>query len=167
MHAVDIGVVVILALGFWRGRQGGLGLELYRLARIGLPVVGGCGLYALVSGLLSRVPLLGGEGGGLFGFAAGIGLTYALVWKTRAALKRKLESMFGDAKTSLAGVVGMFRGAIVALTLVTGIELSPADGLTESSLSGRVMSALVDHDDGGKAAMPTRGGASEQASGAE
>ncbi len=44
--------------------------------------------------------------------------------------------------------MGFVRGAIMALAMVTGFELSPADGLTENSWSGQAMSVLFDRDSG-------------------
>ena len=143
MSIVDLVVVAGLGLGFVRGRKRGLGLELYKLVNIGIPILAGCGLYTLAGGVVSLIPGLGGEGSGLLGFLSVFAGTLFLMRIIRKKLRVYLVGRFGEASRTVAGVVGTTRVGVLLLGLLTGIQLSPARFITEGSLFGRIIGALT------------------------
>jgi hypothetical protein len=155
MHGIDIAALAYMVFGFFRGRKRGLGFEIYRLLRMAIPVVAGCGMYGLVRKGLTAVPALQGEGAGFLGFIGVTGGAFFLMMKGRSALRAYLERKFDRKSTALkAGLVGLLRTAVVSIGLITAVELSPADFVTaESRLGGiirRVLEAPHEPDAGGQ-----------------
>ena len=104
---------------------------------IGLPVIAGCGLFKMASGVLSAVPGLNPENSGLLGFLAVIGGSYALLRAARRKLREFLVNKFDSPKArTAAGIVGLLRYAVVAIGLIAAIDLSPASFLTKNSFIG-------------------------------
>jgi hypothetical protein len=143
VSVIDIVVVAGLGLGFFRGRKRGLGLELYKLVNIGIPVLAGCGLYTLAGSVVRLIPGLGGEGSGLLGFVGVFAGTFFVLRTVRKRLRVYLAEKFGEASRTAAGLVGTTRAGVLLLGLLTGIQLSPARFVAEGSLFGRIIGALT------------------------
>ncbi|MCZ7592660.1 MAG: CvpA family protein [Kiritimatiellae bacterium] len=89
MSAVDLIAAAYIAFGIWRGRMRGLADEGYRLIRMLLAFVAGCGLYGFISALLKK----------LFSMTGGISAPLAFIialggawWLTRT-LKKTLATL--------------------------------------------------------------------------
>jgi len=148
MNFIDLLGAGVMGLGFWRGRKRGAGLELYRLINLGIPLIAGCGLFKLVSKVLTFIPGLNPDNAGLPGFLLVIGGAFFLMRAGRKKLRATLQDKFDDSGGSLAGgFIGLARSGILVLGVITGLVLSKANFLgkvlTEDSFLGRIISALA------------------------
>ncbi|MDA0323499.1 MAG: hypothetical protein O2923_12410 [Verrucomicrobia bacterium] len=148
MNGIDMAALAYMVVGFFRGRKRGLGVEVYRLIRMAVPVVAGCGMYGVIRKGLAAVPALQGESAGLVGFIGVTGGAFLLMMKGRGALLAYLERKFDQKSTALkAGLAGLLRTAIVSMGLVTAVELSPADFATSDSQLGSIVRHVLESPD--------------------
>ena len=143
MSIVDLLAAAGLGLGFFKGRKRGLGLELYKLINIGIPILMGCGLYTLAGRVIGLIPGLDTEQSGFVGFLGVFGVTLYLLRTTRKKLKSFLVGKFGETSSMLGGLAGTVRAGVIVLGALTGIQLSPARFITEGSLFGKVLGAIT------------------------
>lgn len=117
MSAVDLIAAAYIAFGIWRGRMRGLADEGYRLIRMLLAFVAGCGLYGFISALLKK----------LFSMTGGISAPLAFIialggawWLTRT-LKKTLATLLAARFAKYSKVGGMIAGGVRLFLVVLSI----------------------------------------------
>ncbi len=131
-----------IAFGAWRGRANGLAQEGYRLFRMAVAFGAGCGLYGLISDLLSRTLSIGGDVSGPVGFASVMGGSWFLLRKLRIGMQAWIAARFG-AHARVGGLIaGGLRAIVIVLSLVGVLNLAgrkEAGGSIVGSVSSWVM----------------------------
>lgn len=142
LHPIDIVVLALGAFGFWRGQKRGLGHESYRFIRALLPIAVGCGLYGLLRGGLAIFPALDPEQSGLTGLLAGAGGAFLILRRLQKRIRTYVEARFGEGRRKLAGGLGVARKFLQSSTAVLANQLTPLEGLTNSSWLGTIIERL-------------------------
>lgn len=117
MNPVDLVGAAYIAFGIWRGRARGLADEGYRLIRMLIAFVAGCGLYGFIAALLKKV----------FSMSGGISTPLAFVlvlggawWLTRL-LKKTLTTVLAARFARHARLGGMIAAGIRVFLIVLSI----------------------------------------------
>lgn len=143
MNLLDGLVAAYVAYGAYRGRARGLGEEAYRLLRVGVALVAGCGLYEIVGDLLSRVVSLGTQFSGPVGFLG----TMIGTWSVLRVAKEKMVTWLSTRYVALAETGGAIAGGLRNLVLVSGAmitaHLAGRSEFMADSWVGRLISVLV------------------------
>lgn len=143
MTPVDLIAIAGTALGFFRGRKHTIGFELYRTLMLAVVLVAGCGLFSLATKALDVVPGYNGEDMGFLPFIGIMAGTWVLLRKLRASLRSYLEIKFSKGNKSLtAGLMGLARYGLAIFGILVGIELSPADFLTQGTMVQKTVDTL-------------------------
>lgn len=137
MNLLDGLAAAYVAFGAWRGRASGLAEEGYRLFRMAVAFAAGCGLYGLISDLLTRVLSIGGDVSGPIGFVGVMGGSWMLLKRLRNAIKAWLAARFA-AHAQIGGLIaGGLRTLIIVLSIVGVLNLAGRDE-AGGSIVGRV-----------------------------
>lgn len=128
MNAVDLVSGAYVVYGALRGLKRGLADEAYRLIRVGVALVAGCGLYDWLSqGLESLLNLAPGISD-TTGFIATFAGAFAALRLGRRKLTEWIRAKAGPRVEALGGsVAGLFRAGVALTALMTALHLSPAD----------------------------------------
>ena len=147
MSPVDLIAAAYVAYGAARGRKRGLADESYRLLRVGLSFVAGCGLYGLVSGFLKQVLSVGADVSGPVGFVATMAGAWALLRLVRQRLTAWIGTRFSRHAAVGGAVAGALRTLIWVLALVSAFHLAGSapgrEQISEQSLVGRIAGWVV------------------------
>lgn len=142
MNIVDAVSAAYVAFGAYRGRKRGFSDEAYRLLRMAIAFVAGCGLYGVVSQLIGKVLSLGGEVSGPVAFLGTVGGAWLLLRK----LKRGFIAWVFAKTKPYEGLGGAVAGGVRALLIVVSIvaALSLA-GKTPGgdSFAGRIVDLVL------------------------
>jgi uncharacterized membrane protein required for colicin V production len=142
MNPVDALVGVYVGYGALRGRSRGLAQESYRLLRVGVALVAGCGLFGLVSDAISQLVHLGPTLSGPVGFL----VTSVGAWSVMRVLREKFLNLMETRFSRVAEIGGAVAGALRTLALSSGAmitaHLAGSSGLLENSWLGRLMEHL-------------------------
>lgn len=136
-----------MASNAWRGLRRGPGEEGYRLFRMGVAYVFGCGFYGVMASGLHRALSLSGDIAGPVGFAGVI----IGVWYLTRFVKRSLTSFLAARFAGRARTVGAAAGALRSFLVVLSIAgvfylAGGAPGrakVAEDSLVGKIASLLM------------------------
>lgn len=131
-----------------RGARRGGAEESYRLLRLAVSLLAGCGLFALVSKGAEAALAATGTGAGALGFAAGLGLVYYATRKLKTAAVSFLRRLVAEKYSRLTGAGAGFLRAVTAVSaLVAFLQMSPwIPGVTsalDSSLIGRIVGSVA------------------------
>ncbi len=142
MNLMDALVAAYVGFGAYRGRSRGLAQEAYRLLRIGVALVAGCGLFGLVSDGIGKLVHLGPALSGPVSFLA----TTVGAWSVLRVLREKFLNMMETRFAGLAQIGGAIAGGLRTLALATGAmitaHLAGSDGLLADSWLGRLIASI-------------------------
>ena len=144
MSIVDLTACLMVLLGFLRGFKTKIEDQLYRLIRIGFPMITGCGLFGFVKKVLGFVPGLDAEHTGFFGFMGVIAISFLALRKGTKKLRSYFAERFGDQPMAgLSAVVGGVRCIVLVVSILFGLALSPARSVVEGSFLGKLILMMV------------------------
>jgi hypothetical protein len=136
MNMVDGLVAVYVALGASAGRKRGLAEETYRLLRMSIALVAGCGLYSLVGDLLGKLISMGSDISGPVAFVGSMAGAWTLLRVLRAKLVNGVALRF-HAYSELGGAIaGGLRNLVLALAGLITAHLSGHGGFMANSWLG-------------------------------
>ncbi len=138
MNILDLIAGAYVAYGAWRGRARGLAEEGYRLFRLAVAFAAGCGLYGLLSDLLTRLLSLGGEVSGPVGFVGVMGGSWYILRTLKTKLTALLAARFA-AQARIGGLIaGGLRTLIVVLSIVGVLNLAGRGDVSGRSVVARI-----------------------------
>lgn len=147
MNIIDLISAAYVAFGAIRGRKRGMADEAYRLLRIGVSFLAGCGLYGLVSDLLKQVLAMGGDVSGPVGFVAIMAGAWSLLRFARKRLTAWIALRFASHASLGGAIAGGLRTAVWVLSLVSAFHLAGSapghEQVAEQSLVGRIAGWVV------------------------
>lgn len=117
MNALDLAGVAYIAFGVWRGRVRGLADEGYRLVRMVIAFVAGCGLYGFISALLKKLFSTTGSISTPLAFV----ITIAGAWWLTRLLKKTLTTVLAARFAKYSKIGGMIAGGIRLFLIVLSI----------------------------------------------
>ncbi|MCO5060428.1 MAG: CvpA family protein [Kiritimatiellae bacterium] len=143
MNLVDALSVLYVAFGAWRGRARGLADEGFRLLRMGVAFLMGCGIYGWISSLLKKALSLGGDVSGPIGFLAVLLGT----WFLFRFMKKSLIAFVAARFTRVAGLGGAIAGGIrtllIVLSVVGVLSLAQRDDVSGRSFVGKLAERVI------------------------
>lgn len=143
MSPVDGIVAVYVAYGVYRGRARGLADEAYRLLRVGVALLAGCGLYGVVSDLISRVIYTGDAVSGPVGFVATMLGTWSVLRVVRTKFTAALETRFAGLAEAGGAMAGGLRTAVMASSAMITAVLAGHENWLGHSWLGSLLHQLV------------------------
>lgn len=151
MNLIDGVAAAYAAVAAVRGSRRGVADEGYRLLRLLVSFLAGCGLFTLFDKLLDNVlaSTLGDSRG--VGFAAGLGAAFFLLRKLKASAVAFLQKQFAEKYNRLGGAAaGLVRALTATTALIAFLQMSPwipgGRSAARDSLIGRVMRVFVPHN---------------------
>ncbi len=142
MSAIDLIAAAFIALGAWRGRSRGLPDEGYRLLRIALAFLAGCGLYRFVSELLKQAFSMAGDISAPLAFVGTIGGTWWLMRVVKKTLTRFLAARFARHARLGGAIAGGIRVLLIVLSIAGAFYLADRapghDAVSAKSIVGRM-----------------------------
>ena len=143
MNIVDILAVAYTAFGAWRGRARGLADEGYRLLRMAVAFVMGCGLYGWISGLLKKLLSLSGDISGPTGFL----VVLVGTWFLFRVVKKSVVTLLAARFSKFAGVGGAIAGGIrtvlIVLSVMGVLSLAQRDDVSGKSFVGKLAERVI------------------------
>lgn len=143
MNLLDGLVAVYVAYGAQRGRKRGLAEEAYRLLRVGVALIAGCGLYGLVSDLIGKVLATGSEISGPVGFVATMVGAWSLLRVLRARVVAWVTAKYQPYAAVGGAVAGGLRNLTLALSAMITAQLAGRSGFLAESGLGKLIAMLV------------------------
>lgn len=143
MNLLDGMVAVYVAYGAQRGRKRGLAEEAYRLLRVGVALLAGCGLYGLVSGLIGKVLSLGSDVSGPVGFVATMLGAWSLLRVVRARVVAWVTATYQPYAAVGGAIAGGVRNLILAVSAMITAHLAGRSGFLAESGLGKLIAMLV------------------------
>lgn len=143
MNPVDGIVAAYVAYGAYRGRTRGLADEAYRLVRVGLALLAGCGLYGLVSDLIGKVIYAGDAVSGPVGFVATMLGTWSVLRVLRTKFVNLLETKYAGLAQVGGAVAGGLRTAVLSSSAMITAYLAGHEGWLGNSWLAGLLHHLV------------------------
>lgn len=148
MNALDLVAAAYAASAVVRGTRNGVGQEGYRLVRITVSFLAGCGLFTVINKAVAS--MLGSvlENAGGIGFALGIGLAFFAMRKLKVAVTAYVQKRFAEKHNRLGGAIAGFLRALTAIAaIIAFVQMSPwipsGTNSANQSLIGRVASVFT------------------------
>ena len=148
MNLIDLVAAAYAAVSAARGSQRGVADEGYRLLRLVMAFLGGCGLFTLFHKALNTLlaSTLGDAGG--LGFAAGLGVVFLMMRRLRSSAVSLLQRQFAEKWNRMGGAVaGLMRALTAVAALVGFLQMSPwipgGKSAAGDSLVGRVVGLFM------------------------
>jgi hypothetical protein len=148
MNLLDLIAAAYAAMAAGQGARKGVALEGYKLVRLGVSVLAGCGLFTLINKAVAVLlgSVLDNTSG--LGFALGIGLAFYAMRKLKAGVIAYLHEKFAEKYNRLGGAIAGFLRALTAITaLIAFMQMSPwipgGKNSAKHSLIGRVVSVFT------------------------
>lgn len=147
MNPVDVIAAAYIAFGAWRGRMRGLADEGYRLVRLLIAFVAGCGLYGVVSGALKQAFSLAGGVSAPLAFVLTVGIAW---WFTRW-IKKTITTLIAARFMKHEKLGGLIAGGLRVLIIVISVaglfhlaDKAPGrDSVSEESIIGRIADRVI------------------------
>ena len=143
MNMIDGLVAAYVALGANRGRKRGLAEETFRLLRMSVALVAGCGLYSLVGDLVGRLLSLRDYVSGPIGFVASMVVAWSLLRVLRTALVNWVALRFRSYIELGGAIAGGLRNLVLALAGLITAHLSDYGGFMADSWVGTLIRWVV------------------------
>jgi len=143
MSPVDGIVAVYVAYGVYRGRARGLAEEAYRLVRVGVALLAGCGLYSVVSDLISKVIYAGDAVSGPVGFVATMLGTWSVLRVVRTKFVNLLETKYAGLAQTGGAIAGGLRTAVLAFSAMITAFLAGHENWLGHSWLGSLLHHVV------------------------
>ena len=143
MNMVDGLVAAYVAFGANRGRRRGLAEEVYRLLRVSLAMVAGCGLYSLVGDLVGKVLSLGADISGPVGFVGSMLGAWSLLRLLKARLVDWGSLRFHSFIEVGGAIAGGLRALVLALAAMLTAHLAGRSAFMADSVLGKVIGFMA------------------------
>ena len=141
MTALDLITLGYAGFNAWRGSRRGLADETYRLTRVVVALLAGCGLYGWISQGIDALVQMAPGVSDTAGFVASFAGAFALLRAARRKFIEWINARVHGGLLRLGGAIaGAVRAGVVITTLLTALHLSPAENkAAEQSWIGKIV----------------------------
>lgn len=143
MNPVDGIVAAYVAFGVYRGKARGLADESFRLVRVGVAMLAGCGLYGVVSDLIGKVIYAGDAVSGPVGFVGTMLATWSVLRVVRTKFVNLLETRYAGLAQLGGAIAGGLRTAVLSSSAMITAVLAGHENWLGGSWLGGLLHQLV------------------------
>lgn len=141
---IDLLIFLAAAFAARKGRERGVGLELWRIFRRLFPAIFGFGLYRAMAAMLVKLPGLGQGAARFWGFILIFGAVMMLMHKGRSRFKTSLTAWGKKRPASWGMTAGVIRSLMTSTLVLTLLTMVPLDVLHAAVMNASWMARLFD-----------------------
>lgn len=139
---IDLLILLAAAFAARKGRERGVGLELWRILRRLFPAIFGFGLYRAMAAMLVKLPGLGQGAARFWGFILIFAAVMMLMHKGRSRFKVSLTTWGKKRPASWGRTAGVIRSLMTSALVLTLLAMVPLDALHHAVMNASWLARL-------------------------